>query len=114
MEKVSKECQQSPRIIRLFEIKIEFEDQIGNFPVKFFMKCDDDAFVNVPNLIHILLGGTVGVYAATLSHHSDQTKNTLWPENRLRKFDNLLMGCGMCNQKPKRNSRSKVYKSHST
>ncbi|KAH8381772.1 hypothetical protein KR009_000084, partial [Drosophila setifemur] len=28
----------------------------------FFFKTDDDAFVNVPNLLHILLGGTLPVY----------------------------------------------------
>lgn len=30
------------------------------------MKCEEDIFVNVPNLIHFLLGGSVPVYKSTM------------------------------------------------
>lgn len=73
------------------------------------MKCDDDTFVNVPNLIHLLLGGTVPVYAATLNKHNVQTVQTLLPENRLKQFDNLLIGSRFCLAKPAKNSNSKWY-----
>lgn len=53
------------------------------------MKIDDDIFLNVPNLIHFLLGGTIPIY--------DATKNALKKaapseKNRLDDFKSLLIG----------------------
>ncbi|KAH8331236.1 hypothetical protein KR067_013085, partial [Drosophila pandora] len=39
----------------------------------YFLKADDDSFVNVPNLIHILLGGTLPTYRP---HHKMQFRLT--------------------------------------
>ncbi|XP_033253176.1 uncharacterized protein LOC108158497 [Drosophila miranda] len=39
----------------------------------YFLKCDDDTFVNVPNLLHFLLGGSVPLYNDTLDYHDRYT-----------------------------------------
>lgn len=64
------------------------------------MKSDDDTFVNVPNLIHHLLGGTVPVYRATQREFSRRAAQTLSSTNRLKDYDNLLIGCMYRNVKP--------------
>lgn len=60
--------------------------------VKFIMKCDDDSFVNVPNLIHVLLGGTLPVYKATISFYDKISVNAKSGKNRLAENKYLLMG----------------------
>lgn len=71
------------------------------------MKCDDDTFVNVPNLIHFLLGGTIPVYNATLHEFNEQTVRTLSSKNRLSDYDDLLIGSRFCHSKPIANISSK-------
>lgn len=59
------------------------------------MKCDDDTFVNVPNLLHYLLGGTIPIYNATLNFIEDMigdNERTLESVNRLNDYKNLLVG----------------------
>lgn len=71
------------------------------------MKCDDDTFVNLPNLIHFLLGGTVPIYDATLKEYDQYTvlaRNSL---NRLKVTNNLLIGSRFCHTKPIGNASSK-------
>lgn len=50
------------------------------------MKCDDDSFINIPNLIHVLNGGTIPVYNATTSFYDNSN-------NRLIANDDILIGC---------------------
>lgn len=71
------------------------------------MKCDDDTFVNVPNLIHVLLGGTVPIYKATVGEYDDRTMKVLSPINRVTKTKNLLLGRKFCNSKPIVDTNSK-------
>lgn len=71
------------------------------------MKCDDDTFVNVPNLIHFLLGGTVPIYNATLQLYNEQTVRILSSKNRLNQYEDLLIGYRFCKSKPILDFRSK-------
>lgn len=71
------------------------------------MKSDDDTLVNVPNLIHFLLGGTIPVYSATLDRYNEQTMNTLSSENRLSQYEDLLIGEQFLEAKPILDIRSK-------
>lgn len=71
------------------------------------MKCDDDTFVNVPNLIHFLLGGTIPVYSATIQHYNQRTVRTLQSINRLKYHKDILVGSLFCHAKPISNYRSK-------
>lgn len=71
------------------------------------MKCDDDTFVNVPNLIHTLLGGTVPVYKATMPEYDEKSIKTLSSANRLTKTTDLLIGRKFCKSKPIGNTSSK-------
>lgn len=73
------------------------------------MKCDDDSFVNIPNLVHFLLGGTIPVYEATLHQYNAQTVDALSPKNRLTRYENLLIGARFCHSKPIIDYRSKWY-----
>lgn len=73
------------------------------------MKCDDDTFVNVPNLVHFLLGGTVPVYDATFRQHNRHTMKTLMPKNRLSNYENLLVGIRFTHSKPISDYTSKWY-----
>lgn len=91
---------------------------INNFPihaiiaVQFLMKCDDDTFVNVPNLLHVLLGGTVPVYIATFMPYEVHKVHVKPYVNRLHysMVKNLLMGHRFCHTKPIVNASSKWYK----
>jgi beta-1,3-galactosyltransferase 1 len=57
------------------------------------MKCDDDSFINVPNLIHILLGGTVPVYNSTVKYYKEFKNYALNERNRVNVDDkNLMLG----------------------
>lgn len=77
------------------------------FLVNFVMKCDDDIFVNVPNLIHFLLGGTIPAMNATLPHYNYRTVRTWLPMNRFKYHENVLVGLLFCRHKPITNSYSK-------
>lgn len=77
--------------------------------VKYLMKCDDDTFVNVPNLLHVLLGGTVPIYNATVQEYDQLTVKVTSPINRLTQLDKLLVGSRFCNSKPIANISSKWY-----
>lgn len=76
------------------------------------MKCDDDTFVNVPNLIHYLLGGTVPIYDATLHYREDLVKESeLSTESvkQLRQYENLLVGFRLQHPTPVSNTTNKGY-----
>lgn len=75
------------------------------------MKCDDDTFVNVPNLIHVLLGGSVPVYVASLVQYDERTfrKKKFGYQLRDSMAANVLMGHRFCRTKPIANASSKWY-----
>lgn len=73
------------------------------------MKCDDDTFVNIPNLIHVLLGGTVPLYKATLSFYDKNTIFVTKTKNRLPDSKQLLLGYKFCNAKKILDTSSKWY-----
>lgn len=71
------------------------------------MKCDDDTFVNVPNVIHVLLGGTIPVLNATIKEFDEFTVMVKNPVNRLMITNNLLIGSKYCRPRPVRYRKSK-------
>lgn len=73
------------------------------------MKADDDTFVNVPNLIHVLLGGTLPVYKSTISFFDKISVNAKSGKNRLAENKYLLMGYKFCSAKPISDVSSKWY-----
>uniref|UniRef100_A0A182Y6R4 Galectin domain-containing protein n=1 Tax=Anopheles stephensi TaxID=30069 RepID=A0A182Y6R4_ANOST len=77
--------------------------------LKFIMKCDDDTFVNVPNLLHVLLGGTVPLYKAAISFYDTNTVAVKSPKNRLVPGKHLLTGFLFCDAKPIGDTSSKWY-----
>lgn len=79
------------------------------FSVKFLMNTDDHAFVNVPNLVHVLLGGTVPVYNATLDMYDQQNLDALNPVNRMQTTENLLIGSRFSQVKPERWFQEELY-----
>ncbi|KAH8319102.1 hypothetical protein KR067_008952, partial [Drosophila pandora] len=72
----------------------------------FFLKCDDDSFVNIPNLLHYLLGGTIPLYKDTLEYYD---RVTYKPTDRLNRTKNLIMGHKFCNVLPSRDVSDKSY-----
>lgn len=76
---------------------------------QFLMKCDDDTFVNVPNLLHYLIGGTIPIYNATVQYHDIISYKVMSPANRLNLLHNFLMGYMFCFVKPVANISSKWY-----
>lgn len=73
--------------------------------VKYVMKCDDDTFLNIPNLVHVLLGGTVPIYTDTFKLYTAATvKRSGWLEG-----DRELMGFLFRNARPIRDIASKWY-----
>lgn len=64
----------------------------------YFLKTDDDSFVNVPNIIHLLLGGTIPAYQ---SHRKGQTSLTA--------TKGVLMGFGFFANKPIRYCCDQFY-----
>lgn len=79
------------------------------FSVKFVMKSDDDTFVNVPNLVHVLLGGTVPLYEATKGAFKKDADDALSSNNPLRNITDLLFGCLYINAKAVRDKVNKWY-----
>lgn len=77
--------------------------------VKYVLKVDDDTFVNVPNLIHILIGGTVPVYNTTLKFYDSKTLLTLHKDQPIMKTKDLLLGYLFCGAKPVADATSKWY-----
>lgn len=73
------------------------------------MKCDDDTFVNVPNLIHVLLGGTVPVYKSTIPFYDKISVNARNNRNRVIESKYMLMGYKFCSAKPVTDVSSKWY-----
>lgn len=77
--------------------------------VKYIMKCDDDTFVNVPNLLQVLLGGTVPLYKASIPFYDRNTVSVKSPKNRLVEVRRLLTGFLFCEAKPITDTSSKWY-----
>lgn len=75
----------------------------------FFMKSDDDTFVNLPNLLHYLLGGTVPMYYDTLHLYGIKPLKILHDGYYLKSVDNFLVGYLFCGAKPVSNISSKWY-----
>ncbi|KAL9694076.1 hypothetical protein quinque_013361 [Culex quinquefasciatus] len=78
----------------------------GNF---YIMKCDDDTFVNVPNLLQVLLGGTVPLYKASIPFYDRNTVAVKSAKNRLVQVRRLLTGFLFCEAKPITDTSSKWY-----
>ncbi|XP_011182379.1 beta-1,3-galactosyltransferase 1-like [Zeugodacus cucurbitae] len=68
--------------------------------VAFFMKADDDTFLNVPNLLHYLLGGTLPLYNETMDLYDSHTYLVLSPRNRFNVTRNYLGGHLFCSSRP--------------
>lgn len=68
------------------------------------MKIDDDNFVNVPNLIHFLLGGTIPIYHTTINRYETQNNQNIMsaldPNSRLNNTNDLLIGALLCHKIP--------------
>lgn len=77
--------------------------------VKYIMKCDDDTFVNVPNLLQVLLGGTVPLYKASVPFYDRNTVAVKSAKNRLVQVRRLLTGFLFCEAKPITDTSSKWY-----
>ncbi|KAH8415900.1 hypothetical protein KR222_003297 [Zaprionus bogoriensis] len=75
----------------------------------FFLKCDDDTFVNVPNLLHFLLGGTIPLYNDTLDYHDRKSYLVMSPQNRLNATTGIMRGHQFCNVVPVSDVSSKWY-----
>ncbi|XP_039484066.1 beta-1,3-galactosyltransferase 1 [Drosophila santomea] len=75
----------------------------------FFLKCDDDTFVNIPNLLHFLLGGTIPLYNDTLDYHDRSTYLVTSPQNRLKASSEVMYGHQFCNVVPVSEVSSKWY-----
>lgn len=73
------------------------------------MKCDDDTFVNVPNLLQVLLGGTVPLYKASIPFYDRNTVAVKSAKNRLVQVRRLLTGFLFCEAKPITDTSSKWY-----
>ncbi|XP_016985841.1 beta-1,3-galactosyltransferase 1 [Drosophila rhopaloa] len=63
----------------------------------FILKCDDDSFINVPNLLHFLLGGTIPLYTDTVDYHFQNTYKVMSPWNRFNASGVVMYGHKFCN-----------------
>ncbi|XP_016971527.2 beta-1,3-galactosyltransferase 1-like [Drosophila rhopaloa] len=68
----------------------------------YVFKADDDTFVNVPNVVHILLGGTVPVYKVS-------KKNPIGHQSRLTATSGLMVGRKRDGEKPIKDMNTKFY-----
>ncbi|KAH8308718.1 beta-1,3-galactosyltransferase 1 [Drosophila kikkawai] len=75
----------------------------------FFLKCDDDTFLNIPNLLHFLLGGTIPLYNDTLDYHDRFTFLATSPQNRMNDSSGVMYGHQFCNVVPVSDVTSKWY-----
>ncbi|XP_017068640.1 beta-1,3-galactosyltransferase 1 [Drosophila eugracilis] len=75
----------------------------------FFLKCDDDTFVNVPNLLHFLLGGTIPLYKDTVGYHYRTNYKVKSPWNRMNSSREVMYGNKFCNMYADNNVRSPWY-----
>lgn len=76
------------------------------------MKSDDDTFVVVPNLVHVLLGGTVPAYNATNGRYDQLDGLALDSANRLEITENLLIGRQFSRAIPISDSNNKWFAPH--
>ncbi|XP_016985840.2 beta-1,3-galactosyltransferase 1 [Drosophila rhopaloa] len=75
----------------------------------YFFKCDDDTFVNVPNLLHFLLGGTIPVNEVTANYHYLKTYRVTSARKRLTARREVMYGRQYCNVRPITNKYNKWY-----
>ncbi|KAH8284521.1 hypothetical protein KR018_002907, partial [Drosophila ironensis] len=80
-----------------------------NNTTAFFLKCDDDTFVNVPNLLHFLLSGTIPLYNDTVDYHDRTTYISTSPANRMNATNKVMYGHEFCNVLPVSDVSSKWY-----
>lgn len=62
------------------------------FIVRFLMKSDDDMFINIPNIKHLLLGGSVPAYAVTQHLFEREPNGTYRNESPLNSTLKFVMG----------------------
>ncbi|GAB0093876.1 beta-1,3-galactosyltransferase 1 [Sergentomyia squamirostris] len=77
--------------------------------VQFVMKCDDDVFLNVPNLLHVLMGGIVPVYNDSLPFYDLTSLMATRKHTAVVEPKRLLMGFLFCRAKPISDVTSKWY-----
>ncbi|XP_017125126.1 beta-1,3-galactosyltransferase 1 [Drosophila elegans] len=75
----------------------------------FLLKCDDDSFINVPNLLHFLLGGTIPLYRDTMEYHFQNTYKVRSPWNRFNASKGVMYGHKFCNMLVESDVRSPWY-----
>ncbi|XP_037713623.1 beta-1,3-galactosyltransferase 1 [Drosophila subpulchrella] len=75
----------------------------------FYFKCDDDTFVNIPNVLHFLLGGTIPLNEVTVGYHYLNTYQVTSPRIRLTARRGVLYGRRYCNVPPITNKLNKWY-----
>ncbi|XP_017069418.1 beta-1,3-galactosyltransferase 1 [Drosophila eugracilis] len=75
----------------------------------YYFKCDDDTFVNVPNVLHFLLGGTIPVNKITANYHYANTYKVTLPIKRLTARTEVMYGRQYCNVPPLTNKLNKWY-----
>lgn len=77
--------------------------------VEYVLKVDDDTFVNVPNLIHVLLGGNIPVYNSTVGFLDQRILPVKLNKKSKKKPQDLLLGHLFCGVKPVSDTTSKWY-----